>query len=183
MKNILGFLNYAVTPEGTVINTEKNTERKLDFNKSVGYFQVDLYRNNKRTKHYVHRLVATAFVPNPHGLPEVNHKDSDRTNNNATNLEWVTSAGNSIHAVQSGQRDHVARMSKSSIEEAFKLVMQGLSYKQVAEHLDNSWMPGFLSVKVGQYAKSVGLISELKAELKRQRIVRSIKNLESVNSI
>ena len=38
----------------------------------------------------VHRLVAIAFVPNPLDLPEVHHKDANRENNCALNLEWVT---------------------------------------------------------------------------------------------
>lgn len=36
----------------------------------------------------IHRLVAKAFIPNPDNLPEVNHKDENKLNNNASNLEW-----------------------------------------------------------------------------------------------
>lgn len=46
----------------------------------------------------VHRLVALAFVPNPHNLPEVNHIDLDPNNNNATNLEWTDRRGNIRHS-------------------------------------------------------------------------------------
>ena len=178
---IKDFEDYSITKTGEVINTRTGKAKALDFNKKVGYFQVDLYKNNKRTKHYIHRLVAQAYIPNPLGLPEVNHKDSDRTNNHVSNLEWVSSSGNSIHAVQAGQRDHVARMSKEDIKNAYDLVMQGNSYKQVSEILNNSWQSGFLSVKVKQYAKANNLLNALEEQLKEQRIARSLKNLESIN--
>lgn len=42
----------------------------------------------KSGAHNIHRLVAETFIPNPDGLPEVNHKDEDKTNNCADNLEW-----------------------------------------------------------------------------------------------
>lgn len=43
---------------------------------------------------FVHRLVAQTFIPNPDNLPEVNHKDCNPTNNNVSNLEWITRKGN-----------------------------------------------------------------------------------------
>lgn len=53
-----------------------------------GYLLVGLYKNGKVKFHLVHRLVAEAFLPNPDNLPEVNHKDEDKTNNNVENLEF-----------------------------------------------------------------------------------------------
>lgn len=52
-----------------------------------GYKQVVLC-NKKMNLRKVHRLVAEAFIPNPNNLPQVNHKDEVKTNNNADNLEW-----------------------------------------------------------------------------------------------
>lgn len=55
---------------------------------STGYLNVHLSNGPNKKTVRVHRLVAEAFIPNPHGLPEVNHKDEDVTNNRVDNLEW-----------------------------------------------------------------------------------------------
>lgn len=53
-----------------------------------GYLKVTLYKDNKAKQLFIHRLVAEAFIPNPLNLPQVNHKDEDKTNNCVWNLEW-----------------------------------------------------------------------------------------------
>lgn len=58
-----------------------------------GYMIVSLQKFGRKN-HYVHRLVAEAFVENPNGLCVVNHLDYNRRNNRATNLEWTTAEGN-----------------------------------------------------------------------------------------
>lgn len=63
-----------------------------------GYEVACLCKNNIKKTFSVHRLVASVFCENPHGKPEINHKDGVKTNNVATNLEWVTKSENERHA-------------------------------------------------------------------------------------
>lgn len=75
--------------------------RNLGLN-SDGYPAVKLYKNSKAKNVKVHRLVAQCFVDNPKNKKIVNHLDGDKTNNLATNLEWVTSSENAQHAYDTG---------------------------------------------------------------------------------
>jgi len=68
-----------------------------------GYRVVNVFCDGKWRLKKVHRLVAKAFIPNPNGLPEVNHINSDRTDNNVSNLEWVTSQENIAHREKFGK--------------------------------------------------------------------------------
>ena len=58
------------------------------------YLSANLFKDGKLKHFQVHRLVATAFIPNPYGLPEVNHINEDPSDNRVENLEWVTSSEN-----------------------------------------------------------------------------------------
>ena len=60
----------------------------------IGYMQVHIQIDGKQPKKLVHRLVAQTFISNPDSLPEVNHKDCDRANNNVDNLEFCTRSYN-----------------------------------------------------------------------------------------
>lgn len=64
---------------------------------------VVLRQDGKSHSKLLSRLVATAFIPNPLGLPEVNHK-KDKSDNRASQLEWKTKAGNERYAVKQHQK-------------------------------------------------------------------------------
>lgn len=85
---------YAVSNLGRVKSIGNNKSRKEKILKpqkeGKGYLFVRLYRNGKGKKFKVHRLVASAFIPNPEGLPEVNHKNEVKDNNVVGNLEWCS---------------------------------------------------------------------------------------------
>jgi len=67
-----------------------------------GYPIVYLRKNGKSHVLTVHRLVATAFIPNPDNKPQVNHIDGNKTNNYVDNLEWCTNSENMDHAIRMG---------------------------------------------------------------------------------
>ena len=66
------------------------------------YLAVTLFDENGPKMHSVHRLVATAFHKNSQNKPMVNHKDGNKHNNAASNLEWVTAQENNRHAADTG---------------------------------------------------------------------------------
>lgn len=77
---------------------QRKPERYLSPNKKEnGYFEHSLYKEGKRKHMYAHRLVALHFIPNPDDLPQVNHKDENKSNNRVSNLEWITAQENSIY--------------------------------------------------------------------------------------
>lgn len=67
-----------------------------------GYQVVNLKVNGTQKMMTVHKLVAQAFIENPNNLPEVNHKDGDKSNNRVGNLEWCTHSENAKHAHATG---------------------------------------------------------------------------------
>lgn len=82
-------LKYNHTSQEKILKPQKQTN---------GYFTVNLF--GRATS--IHRLVAQAFVPNAENKPVINHKDGNKENNSADNLEWCTPRENTIHAVKNG---------------------------------------------------------------------------------
>lgn len=98
-KKIEGYENYMVSNTGHVLNIKRN--KHLVNVVAERYMIVLLYKNGKRKRFYVHRLVAEAFCEKKGDRIFVNHKDLNRYNNNSSNLEWVTAKENRIHYVSS----------------------------------------------------------------------------------
>lgn len=100
-RDIKGYeLLYQVSNLGNVKSLKFGKERILKPTKRYNrYMILHLCKDNVQKLHYVHILVAQAFLPNPNNLPVVNHKDEDPSNNNVTNLEWCTQQYNVEYSI------------------------------------------------------------------------------------
>lgn len=84
-------------------NNKKLSEKHLKtLTYKVGYEYIYLSKNGIRVRYKVHRIVAKTFIPNPENKREVNHKNGIKSDNMVTNLEWVTSRENQLHAFKNG---------------------------------------------------------------------------------
>lgn len=140
-------------------------------NKNVEYFQVGLWKENKGTSFYIHRLVAEAFIPNPNNLKEVNHIDGNRLNNFVENLEWVSRLGNIHHAINTGLTVYRNRLTYDQFYDCLLSVINGESYASLSER--TPYKVPFLSTKIRQISKELGLEHELNQSLYEQKVVRA----------
>lgn len=96
-KDIAGYEGlYQVSNLGRI----RNNSFVLKPSTQLGYNYVGLWKDNKCKRFRVHRLVAQAFIPNPLNLPQINHKDEDKTNNCIDNLEWCTQKYNNSYGTK-----------------------------------------------------------------------------------
>jgi len=93
---IAEYEHYQVSNHGNIKNAQNSVMKLETTNK--GYLRVTLSAKGVQKKFRVHRLVAQHFIPNPENKEQVNHKDTDKTNNHYTNLEWSTNQENMVHA-------------------------------------------------------------------------------------
>ena len=111
---------YHVSNFGRAKTKSATGTRLLTIRKSkYGYCWVNV-RIGEKTNHFLHRLVAKVFIPNPENKPEVNHIDGDKTNNCVNNLEWCTSSENKKHAVDTGlttqgEKNAKAKLTKDEV--------------------------------------------------------------------
>ena len=121
-KDVQEFENYQISSFGRVKGKYGILKPQFDRN----YYHVTLFKNGKRKIKFVHRLVAEAFIPNPNNLPQVNHIDGVKTNNNLSNLEWISCKGNALHAFRLGLRNPHDGGTSKKIDVYYK---NGIFYK------------------------------------------------------
>lgn len=106
IKEIKNFPGYYISDTGKVFSVfvpgshkqgSELREKTATINNN-GYNLIMLYNSKGHKNCLVHRLVAEAFLPNPEGLEQVNHKNGIKTDNKVTNLEWISRSDNMKHS-------------------------------------------------------------------------------------
>lgn len=127
---------YEVSNTGKVKKINKKRKDRIlnPYITKFGYFRVGLTKNNHIIQYFVHRLVASAFIPNTYNKPYINHIDNVRTNNNVNNIEWCTPKENMRHAFITGSRGggEKATHAKLKKEDALAIKESKLSQKVLA---------------------------------------------------
>lgn len=132
-EHIAGYEDYLVSNFGRVKSLKKGSEVILSlWTDTDGYLCINLWKDGKGQFFRVHRLVAAAFLDNKDNLPEVNHKDGDKTNNFVENLEWVTRLQNVRHSFDTGLKTPIYgeqngrhKLTQSDVDEIRKTYVKG----------------------------------------------------------
>ena len=122
---------YQVSDLGRVRSLKYGKVRVLRFGKNhKGYLQISLYKDRKRKRFYVHRLVANAFIPNSdENKTQINHRDECKQNNRVSNLEYCTASYNlSYNGLR--YRRHHPQPKRTKIKELYN---PNLTYRQNLE--------------------------------------------------
>ena len=165
-KDIEGYEGlYQVSNVGRVRSFKYKKERILKQGITrKGYKSVILYTNNSPKHYTIHRLVANAFIPNPDNLPQVNHKDENKTNNCMENLEWCDGKYNVNYGTGNKRRARTQSKKVLQFKPDGTFVKEWESAMAVERNL------GFAHTHIsdccrGKYAHAYGYIWKFKKEI------------------
>lgn len=150
-KSIRGYAPYEVSDAGRI---RRDGHVLVPVRQKNGYLFVTLCLGGKQTNKLVHRLVAEAFVPNPLNLPQVNHKDEDKTNNVVDNLEWCTAKYNTNYGTCPARRAGTLSKRVLQLDEDGNVLKEWPSVTAAARALGTS--PGAISSVCGGWQKRAG---------------------------
>lgn len=106
-KQIPGLVGYTIDENGLIFSIKRQGSKggpvKPHYN-SNGYLRVHLRVDGRTIKRFIHHLVAEVFIRERKCGEVLNHKDGNKENNHYSNLEYVTSSENNIHAYKLGLR-------------------------------------------------------------------------------
>lgn len=133
---INNYPNYTVDKNGNIFSPDGKI--KAASRDKKGYLHVTLSNKGIKRTFLVHRLVAEHFINNPNGLPQVNHKDGNKLNNNVGNLEWVSASENITHSFEKnlscykGENNGRAKLTSTDVIEIKRLINIKIKLKDIA---------------------------------------------------
>lgn len=119
-----------------------------------GYLCIGLNKNAKRKTCKIHRLVAAAFIPNIDNLPEVNHKDEDKTNNFVENLEWCEHDYNSRYGTRGTRIGQALSKAVYSVDEFGNV--EHFDSMAEAQRITGAHISNILCAIKGEYSQTKG---------------------------
>lgn len=124
--------------------------KKMKIIYSGKYPFIGLTKNRKQKVHLIHRLVAIHFIPNPENKSQVNHKKGIKTDNRASELEWVTPSENIIHAYQTGLRKKLFGKDHKGSKKVKQFTMDGKFISEYNSQLEAKRMLGMKSSHISE---------------------------------
>ena len=126
---------YMISDCGRVLSFKGSVPKLLKLGYEGEYKVVDLSYNGESIRFYVHRLVATAFIPNPDNKPMVDHINAKPGENNYKNLQWATATENmnNPHFLEVNGRNTRARTGKVKTKKAVRHIPSGKEYPNITK--------------------------------------------------
>lgn len=152
MKLIPGLEKYLACKDGRIYSERTNKFMTPSYT-TKKYHSVCIRHNGKTFTRSVHRLIASAFIPNPDNKQQINHINGIKTDNRVENLEWATQSENQIHAHKTGLKDESTKRFVSKARETnSRLVIDletGIFFDSVVEaskakNINNQTLIGYL---------------------------------------
>lgn len=141
--SIPDYPDYMVSPEGNFLSINYKGSGKskvLKTGNSRGYSTITLYKNKTPLTIRAHKIVATIFCIKDAKHTEVNHKNGDKKNNHFSNLEWVTSSENQIHAYKvlkiksvRGEKHGISKLTDKDVYSIIDMINNKIKYPIIAK--------------------------------------------------
>lgn len=140
MRQIQNHPDYFISEDGQIFSMKNGAMKQLKLKlESYGYYRIGLDNRS----YLVHRLVAKTYIENPENLGYINHRNGIKTDNNVSNLEWITAGDNQKHAYNTGLKN-IPRgvlngrsiLSEQDVIEIYKRLLENERVSDVAKDFD-----------------------------------------------
>lgn len=130
--------------------------------RDCGHIDVSLLRNGIRCRRYMHRLVAEAFIPNPHNYPIVRHLDDYPDNNTVDNLAWGTSFDNVHDCISNGNFKYFTEEDIEAANQKRRMSVKAVNLRTGEEFIFKSQTEAARMLGINQASVSAIILGKIK---------------------